>query len=1100
MKKSMSIRTKVFLLVVLASFLLVGFFSAVTLYTFYNTKIEDEFSQLHALNVSEKNEIESIVERTKALLLTLSRNSFTQQSMEAFDEAFSKLASEVNLDPKLLQESLLGEYKANYLSLVNYDIPNSPQKRDAILYMPKNPNAQVAHYIFIANNRFEINNKNNLVYDPQYNCGYMEVHKLFHENFDRIRSMFGFYDIFLINLKGDIVYTDFKEKDFATNLKHGVYKRSALADAYQKALTLHEGEVAFSDFKPYEPSYNVPAAFLATPIYKDDKMVGVIALQISVENLNRITSFNNYYDDVGLGKTGESYLVGEDYKMRTDGRFIETLDDPIVRKLQTTIGLLEVKTKITQDAFERNISSQKIITYNYRGKKVLSVYHTINIYDQAKWVLVTEIEKDEVVQPIYGLMKELVFMAIAIFGIFMLAYLWLINKIMIHPLESLHGFLMRYFDFVGKKSKSIELQPVSSDDEIGKITQAVNENIILTREFFAREEASSFVEDGIAKLNLELMQLKSAQDILQHSLEFVCRYIGADIGVVYKYDNKDEVLEASTFYSVANQDPVAQRYKLGEGVVGDVAKSAKMRVLHLPMRSDIEIQTATVSLMPQHLLLAPLEFQKEVLGVVEVGLLHEVEQKAVDFVVQSSSIIAIALSSALKNKEVEELLDVAQKANLELEKEREKLYDANAMLEEQQQELEEANVSLESQKIELVDKYKELEKVKSDLQKSSAYKSEFLANMSHELRTPLNSIILLSELLSKNKVLSEEDIKKAKVIHKAGSDLLLLINDILDLSKIESGHMEFVNDQVESQELAEDMQHLFEAIAQEKGISYRVIDNFQGTFTSDRLKLAQVLKNLLSNALKFTKEGFVELYMDKEGDHLVFEVRDSGIGIPKEKQESIFDSFKQVDGSISREFGGTGLGLAISKSIVEKMGGTITLSSIEGEGSVFRVTIPLKQHHELLVVEPQSETVAPVVVPQEDEDIFDVGRVLEGKNVLIVDDDSRNIFALTAILEEMGGEVYTAFNGQEALEILEEEDEKIDVVLMDLMMPVKDGLSAIKDIRAQVAYDDVLIVVVSAKGLPEDKQAAFEAGADEYITKPVDANQLKSIFLAWLKQ
>jgi tubulin-specific chaperone A len=266
--------------------------------------------------------------------------------------------------------------------------------------------------------------------------------------------------------------------------------------------------------------------------------------------------------------------------------------------------------------------------------------------------------------------------------------------------------------------------------------------------------------------------------------------------------------------------------------------------------------------------------------------------------------------------------------------------------------MEEQQQQLTLQSIELIEKNENLQKAKEeidqraqDLEKASKYKNEFLANMSHELRTPLNSIILLSKLLSQNqeKTLSQNEIEKSIVINRAGNDLLLLINDILDLSKVESGSMELLNERVHSSEILSDLRGLFGAIAEDKNLEFIVNDKFNAEFTIDKVKLSQVLKNLLSNAFKFTKKGSVTVDVNSTKENIIFKVTDTGIGIPNDKKETIFEAFKQVDGSISREFGGTGLGLSISKTMVQFLGGTIDIQSELGVGASFIVTLPLLQ-------------------------------------------------------------------------------------------------------------------------------------------------------------
>jgi two-component system chemotaxis sensor kinase CheA len=389
--------------------------------------------------------------------------------------------------------------------------------------------------------------------------------------------------------------------------------------------------------------------------------------------------------------------------------------------------------------------------------------------------------------------------------------------------------------------------------------------------------------------------------------------------------------------------------------------------------------------------------------------------------------------------------------------------------------------------------------------------------MSHELRTPLNSIILLSKLLTNNQNnnLTPKDIEKTSVIHKAGNDLLLLINDILDLSKIESGNMELIYEDVQTGAILEEMKGLFGAVAEDKKIDFILNDLYQDSFQTDKVKLSQVLKNLLSNAFKFTKSGMVSIDIEEEHGQLLISVVDSGIGIPEDKLKTIFEAFKQVDGSISREFGGTGLGLSISKTIVDLMNGEIVVKSQEGKGTTFTIKLPLlkstevqtKLEQESMIEIPHAKSPelkpnfensdSSVSIIKEEEIEEDYGGIFRGKNILIVDDDSRNIFTLTSTLESMDAEIFSAFNGKEAIEVLDEE-EYIDLILMDVMMPVMDGLVAIKNIKAS-AYKDIPIIAITAKTMPEDKQKCLDVGADDYLPKPIEHSSLISMIKAWIK-
>ncbi|HEB97373.1 MAG TPA: response regulator [Sedimenticola thiotaurini] len=391
------------------------------------------------------------------------------------------------------------------------------------------------------------------------------------------------------------------------------------------------------------------------------------------------------------------------------------------------------------------------------------------------------------------------------------------------------------------------------------------------------------------------------------------------------------------------------------------------------------------------------------------------------------------------------------------------------------------------------------------LEESNRYKSQFLANVSHELRTPLNSILLLSKLLgADDSGLTPEQKQQARVIHEAGRDLQALINDILDLSRIEARRTTVHLEWIDLPRLLHGIMELVEPQFQDKGLPLRleIADDAPRRIRSDPDKIRQVLKNFLSNALKFTDSGSVVLRLQgmKRGQEcncdLGISVRDSGIGIPPSQQAHIFEAFRQADGSTSRRYGGTGLGLAISQQLAHLLCGEIRLDSAEGEGSTFTLLLPLE-------CDPERPTRAPstTAVPDTGEEAAAPagdqaaepareGEIV-GHRVLLVDDDLRNLLALTPVLEGWGLEVTAAGDGNEALEVLAEEE--FSVVLMDIMMPGMDGYDTIRRIRAGGRNRDVAIIALTAKAGDDDRVASLEAGADDFLSKPVDTEELKQI-------
>ena len=654
-------------------------------------------------------------------------------------------------------------------------------------------------------------------------------------------------------------------------------------------------------------------------------------------------------------------------------------------------------------------------------------------------------------------------------------------------------------------SNTIEIK--SQDDELGIALTRMTEILSTTSK---KNSDDVYFSEGIAKLSDQLAGSIDPQNLAKNAITLSSRYVGASSGTLYTFDKESETLTLLASYAFTTREKLSQKFTLGEGIIGQVALEKEPILLTNVKDEEFYVQSATTIAKPKEVYAFPLIHDGELFGVAEIMSFESFTPVEINYLSKSASTLATALHTSSQNVQIKNLLEKSQQAFEELQTQSEELQESNTQMEEQQQQLKLQSHELQIKNETLATAKKEIDQRAEDLETASKYKSEFLANMSHELRTPLNSIILLSKLLTQNqnKTLDEKDVEKSAVINKAGNDLLFLINDILDLSKIESGQMELIYEDIESKQILDDMQGYFGAVAQEKNIDFKIVDNFNSAFSTDRVKLAQVLKNLLSNALKFTKEGSVTLKIEKDSDSLIISVADSGIGIPKDKLETIFEAFKQVDGSISREFGGTGLGLSISKTIVDLMNGELSVESELHKGATFRVKLPLfqqspapKPEHKRVESSEKIETVVEDVsiVHEEEENELAFEDGLNGKNILIVDDDSRNIFTLTSTLESMDAEVFSAFNGKEALELLEDEHEKIDVILMDIMMPVMDGLSAIKIIREHKKFKHIPIIAVTAKTMPEDKQECLDAGANDYLAKPLHQNALFSMIKAWTK-
>ena len=649
------------------------------------------------------------------------------------------------------------------------------------------------------------------------------------------------------------------------------------------------------------------------------------------------------------------------------------------------------------------------------------------------------------------------------------------------------------------------IKPRSNKDQLStalmKMTNVLAHNHKTT-------EKDNFIKDGISALSKKLSGDIAADMVAKESITHLCRYLQGASGVIYYFDEEQEFLQMQASFAFSKRDRLGNKISIGEGVIGQVALEKEPIHLSQGNRSEHVVETGLQSEIPAATYTFPLLNDNKLVGVAEIAHLEGFSNNQIEFIEQASSVIATFIISSRQNEKIKELLDKAQRDYEELQLKSEELQQTNVQMEEQAQQMQMQSDDMKKQNQILNAAKADLNKQADELMLASKYKSEFLANMSHELRTPLNSIILLSKML-RDGLDGETDSKKAAVIHHAGNDLLLLINDILDLSKIEAGQMELDVTTTSSEHMGSTLMELFAPVSEDKKVKFIIQDDLKEDIETDEKKVTQILKNLLSNAFKFTETGSVTLHIfDDEKEHLNFAVIDTGIGIPENKLAQVFEAFKQVDGTVSREYGGTGLGLSISTRFAELLGGELQIESKKGHGSTFTLSIP-KSHTSIKTKIVTPVTTSPVLLekisthdlPKNGTETTPANTVeysFTENTILLVDDDSRNIFTLSALFQEAGANTLHALNGLEALDILKNNHEEIDLILMDIMMPKMNGYEAMEKIRNDTIYDKIPIIAVTAKAMAEDKQKCLDAGANDYVTKPINENTLTQLSRLWI--
>ncbi|MGW5347757.1 HAMP domain-containing protein [Streptomyces sp. NPDC004050] len=777
---------------------------------------------------------------------------------------------------------------------------------------------------------------------------------------------------------------------------------------------------------------------------------------------------------------------------------------------------------------------------------------------------------------------------------------------------------------------------VDAAGEIQVLQDNINTMIANLRDTTLANEEQDWLKSNLARISALMQGRRDLDDVAslimseltpvvsaQHGAFFLAVPSGGttEVGTEGGPDGSYELRMRGNYGYAGSQMPTM--FRPGEGLIGTVAEEKRTILVENTPPGYLKISSGLGEAPPAQVIVLPVLFEGKVLGVIELASFQPFAQIQKDFLSQIAEMIGTSVNTISVNSKTEMLLKQSQEMTEqlrersdELENRQKALQAANAELEEKAELLAQQNRDIEVKNTEIEEARQVLEERAEQLAVSMRYKSEFLANMSHELRTPLNSLLILAKLLADNadENLSPKQVEFAETIHGAGSDLLQLINDILDLSKVEAGKMDVSPTRIALVQLVDYVEATFRPLTAEKGLDFsvRVSPELPATLHTDEQRLLQVLRNLLSNAVKFTDTGAVELVIrpagsdvpaaireqlleagslrDADADLIAFSVTDTGIGIAASKMLVIFEAFKQADGTTSRKYGGTGLGLSISREIARLLGGEIHAASEPGRGSTFTLYLPLHpselppqgyaspqpgggrvdgyhrpadgvraalppasaamtqppvQQGQVQQMQPQALPVgsghagagpagpaqgggaalfrrrrkAPIapeprtavpgqpnaVGPEDgwggpEEELAAVPRTYDfhGERVLIVDDDVRNVFALTSVLEQHGLAVLYAENGREGIEVLEQHDD-VAVVLMDIMMPEMDGYATTAAIRRMPQFAGLPIIALTAKAMKGDREKAIDSGASDYVTKPVDPDYLLSVMEQWMR-
>jgi len=674
--------------------------------------------------------------------------------------------------------------------------------------------------------------------------------------------------------------------------------------------------------------------------------------------------------------------------------------------------------------------------------------------------------------------------------------------------------------------------------ELMNLSQTYSLAMAKQSDYADEQRRRAWLGGGQTLLAERLLGQPQVQELADRSLEFLAEYLNCVVAALYLREAQTGDLTRVAGYGFSEDASLKEHFYRGEGLIGQAARGRRLVCLDDLPADYIKVASSLGEGQPVSVALVPLQSEDRVNGVVELAFMRVLEPREREFLEAIASNVGMALEAARYRQRLQEVLGQTQQLNEELQTQQEELRAANeeleqqarvlkesqAHLETQQAELEQTNEKLSEQAQTLADQRDELdqrnttlgriqaqlEERAEELQRASRYKSEFLANMSHELRTPLNSSLILAKLLAENGNgnLNDEQVKFAESIYSAGNDLLNLINDILDIAKVEAGKLEIRPERTPLASLLEGLRDVFVPLAGERSLSFEIEQQGelpQVLFT-DRQRAEQILRNLLSNAFKFTDRGGVTLSVSRQDDqYLAFAVRDTGIGIAADQQQAIFEAFRQADGTTNRRYGGTGLGLSISRDLAGLLGGSITVSSVPGEGSTFTLLLPERLVEgaapsqpiaaPLVVAEPPlpvAAVAAAPAMPRAPAPFADDREHLDergGRRVLVVEDEVRFARILFDLAHELGYACLVATCADEGLELARQY--RPDAILLDMRLPDGSGLGVLQRLKDDPQTRHIPVHVVSVE---DQSEAALHLGAVGYALKPTSRDQLKEVF------
>jgi signal transduction histidine kinase/DNA-binding response OmpR family regulator/HAMP domain-containing protein len=985
-----------------------------------------------------------------------------------------------------LQTRLLGERIDNYFRRMILDLALETNRHDHLVFVQSLNNAlldsgQDAHE-FVGSRQWT-----QLV--DQYGDG-----------LTTLRRTYKYQNVYLISTRGDILYSVVENNDLGTNLFTGMYADSRFAAAARRSFS--SGKATFSDLELFEPSGTQPTGFLISPLVDEGgNKAGLLAFQFSSRQIESIMASSR-----AVLQNGDIYLLGPDRTLRSRqsrkhvGDFLKTVIDT---RQAHYWHELNVQKKLRVD--DPDIAA--MVYQGPHGKEVLGSHYTVFILD-VPWAVIAEVEADAAFAAMHHQRAIHLSLLSGTFIVVVVFALILANRI-VRPIHDLSDTTRHVA--AGELEHQI---PVSGNNEIGELAVDFNAMLKSLRQARANRQENDWSKTAIADLNERTRGNQSIAELGDNLLISLAQTLSAGVGVVYVL-GEDGLLHRVAGYAFSQDTDYGGTIAMGERLVGQVAEEGKQRLVDYISDDYLVVSSGLGKTPPKQIVLQPLVYDQITCGVVELGTLDQFTEAHLQLLEHAAEVLGVAVTAAQGRERTQELLRRSQAQSEELQSQADELQQKEEEMRILNEELEEQNLVLQEEKRQQRLTQQALEMKAKQLSLASKYKSEFLANMSHELRTPLNSLLLLSKSLADNRDgnLNDSQVESARVIHHSGTDLLGLINDILDLSKIEAGRVELELGDVRISDLAISAERAFSHQAEHKGIAFEVQTEtgVPETIQSDHKRVEQVIRNLLSNAIKFTQQGKVLLTfglpvagpmpdnsVSSSGYALQIAVSDTGIGIPLDKQRAIFEAFQQVDGSTARKFGGTGLGLSISRQLATLLGGEIHLQSEPDKGSTFtlylpdkaplagqRSALPTQTHATPGPIVTAADSSQEPIVADDRADLAELDKV-----ILVIEDDAAFTKSLINHCHQRGFKCLSAGSGEAGIDIARHYHPM--GIVLDLRLPGIDGWQVLKKLKAdkQTRYIPVHIVSVM-----DPTPKAQRMGAIGFLHKPVTPEQIDQILL-----